>query len=47
VLGFGLDRAYALRIPVGRAGDRADVPADGVTVLDQSWAGHDTITDAI
>ena len=27
MLGFGLGRAYALRIPVGRAGDRADVPA--------------------
>ena len=47
MLGFGLGRGYALRIPVGRAGDRADVTVDGVTVLDQSWAGHDTITEAV
>jgi uncharacterized protein len=26
---------------------QANVTLDGVTVLDQSWAGHDTITDAI
>ena len=25
----------------------ANVTVDGVTVLDQSWAGHDTITEAI